>query len=221
VVSKTFGTKIGYQTSEPKRELMEMIVDQHLLKSTGIKLDYINYHRAGSSAPPMPKSFTKHEDIRNGFRALTAPGTGFIRYNNESGVNLLYIRFRNYAGEDHFVSVVINRWHDNVNSLFGEAKRLDASKDTIDFIDGSIGSYPNYFLDVDGEDVPDLFDMLENYDGSPKYLAKIRKYGLDRADEDFWEGYDWFQRRLAEDDPLRAGLYDLNRYYAPADDGAE
>ena len=43
------------------------------------------------------------------------------------------------------------------------------------------------------------------------------KYGVNRADEDFWESYDWFQAQLFEADPLRAGLYDLNRYYHQAD----
>ena len=56
---------------------------------------------------------------------------------------------------------------------------------------------------------------------TPEYLAKIRKYGVDRADEDFREEYDWFQQWLDKDDPLRTGLYDLNRYYAEADDEAE
>ena len=103
----------------------------------------------------------------------------------------------------------------------GETKTLDSSKDTIDFVDGSIGAYPNYFFVVDGGDVPDFFDMLMNYDGSPEYLAKVRKYGVDRADPDFWDAYDWFQKWLETNDPLRAGLYDLNRYYAEAADIAE
>ena len=61
--------------------------------------------------------------------------------------------------------------------------------------------------------MPDLFDMLENFDGSEEYVAKIEKYGVSRADDSFWDTYDWFQRRLDEADPLRTGLYDLNRYY--------
>jgi hypothetical protein len=221
VMSASFDTKIDFRTDDPKRELFELVVNDHLLEETEIAFDRINYHRAGSSPPPMPETFETHEHIMNGFRALTAPGRAFIRYNNEWGVNVFYIRFRNYQGEDHFVSAVINRWHDNVNSMFGEAKFLDSTKDTIDFVSGSIGSYPNYFFVVDGVDIPDFFDMLQNYDGSPEYLTKVRKYGVDRADPDFWETYDWFQNWLEADDPLQAGLYDLNRYYAKADDGSE
>ena len=100
--------------------------------------------------------------------------------------------------------------------MFGEEKRLDASKDTIDFLPGSIGSYPNYFFVVEAPDLPDLpdlFDMLENFDGTEPYLDKLNKYGVNRSDPRFWETYDWFQRRLDEADPLHAGRYDLNRYY--------
>jgi hypothetical protein len=95
----------------------------------------------------------------------------------------------------------------------GEASTLDPDKDTIDFLPGSIGSYPNYFLDVAADDVPDFFDMLENYDGSPIYEAKLRKYGVARDNPDFWEVFDWFQARFDGDQPVHSGLYDLNRYY--------
>ncbi len=143
----------------------------------------------------MPTSFETHEDILNGFRALTAPGTGFIEHQNSSNVNVIYVRVKDYEGSDRFFSIVINRWHDNVNTMFGEEKRLDPSKDTIDFLPGSIGSYPNYFFVVEGEDVPDLFDMLENFDGSEPYMDKLHKYGINRSDPRFWETYDWFQQQ--------------------------
>ena len=61
-----------------------------------------------------------------------------------------------------------------------------------------------------------LADMLERFDGSDEYVAKLEKYGVNRADEGFWSSYDWFQARMTESDPVRAGLYDLNRYYSEA-----
>ena len=111
---------------------------------------------------------------------------------------------------------MINRWHDNVNALFKETSRLDATKDTIDFLPGSVGAYPNYFLDLEVEEIPDFFDLLQNFDGSPEYIEKIRKYGVNRADPEFWAMYDWFQKHFDESDPLHSGLYDLNRYYPMA-----
>jgi len=210
-VLTTRGTQVSYTTDDPKRELLEQVVGGHLLPELGITFDHINY--TGGREVPMPESFETLEDINNGFRALTAPGTGFIKHVTDTEVNVLYVRARNFQGGDLFFSIVINRWHDNVNSLFGEQKRLDPSKDTIDFLEGSIGAYPNYFLVIDANDGPELFDMLQNFDGSPEYEAKIDKFGVNRADEKFWETYDWFQQRFLEAEPIHAGLYDLNRYY--------
>ena len=58
--------------------------------------------------------------------------------------------------------------------------------------------------------------MLQNFDGSEAYVAKLDRYGVNRAEPNFWEVYDWFQARLDAADPLRAGRYDLNRYYPVA-----
>jgi len=209
-------TQIVYATDDPKRELIERVVDEHLLASAKIEFDPINYQRGDGKPPAMPTTFVTHQDTMDGFRALTAPGTGFIKYHNGFNVNNILVRVKDYEGSDRFFTIVINRWHDNVNALFGEAKRLDPSKDTIDFLPGSIGSYPNYFFVVESQDMPEFFDMLENFDGSELYQAMLDKFEINRSDLRFWESYDWFQQHFNEADPLHAGVYDLNRYYPVA-----
>mgnify|MGYP001829222264 FL=1 len=206
-------TRIRYETDEPKRELVERIVDTHLLPSLEMRFDDINYRRSGDEVP-MPSSFTSHGDVLDGLRALTAPGTGFIQEVNGSEANVIWVRIRHYEGKDRFISIVINRWHDNVSSLFLENFFLDPAKDTIDFHAGPVGSYPNFFLDVAAEDIPDFFDMLENFDGSPAYREKLMRYAIYRSDERFWTVYDWFQERADEANGIHAGVYDLNRYFS-------
>jgi hypothetical protein len=213
ILSAPRPTRVRYRTDDPKRELVERIVDEHLLPSLEIRFDDINYRRSGREVP-MPSSFASHGDVLDGLRALTAPGTGFIRHANGSGANVLWVRIRGYKGKDRFMSIVINRWHDNVNSLFLEKFALDPEKDTIDFHAGPIGSYPNLFLDVNRQDIPDFFDMLANFDGSPAYQEKFQRFGISREDERFWSLYDWFQSEADEMNGINAGVYDLNRYYA-------
>ncbi len=210
-------TRIAFETDDPKRELIERVVDDHLLEAADIDFDTINYRRRGKPRPPMPTSFASHEDVLDGFRALTAPGTAFIEHHNESEVNVIFVGVKAYRRRDRFFTIVINRWHDNVNAMFAESDRLDSSKDTMDFVARPVGAYPNYFMVVEAEDVSDLFDMLQNFDGSEPYLAKLHAFGVNRSDPRFWETYDWFQRQLDEADPLEAGLYDLNRYYRRAE----
>jgi hypothetical protein len=212
----TFDTPIEYKSSDPKRELIEKVVEKHILPSTNISFDTFNYFRANEEFPKMPTVFKSKADYMQGFRALTAPGTGFIRKVNEFGVDVLYIRIRNTPQGNRFVSMVINRWHNSVNTIFKESSQLDPSKDTIDFFADSIASYPNYFIDVDFSQLPDLFDMLQNYDGSEPYKAKLNKYGINRTNENFWEVFDAFQENFNKSEPIESGLYDLNRYYNKA-----
>ncbi len=44
-------------------------------------------------------------------------------------------------------------------------------------------------------------------------MQRLVRYGINRSDERFWDTYDWFQQRLQEEEPVRGGLFDLNRYY--------
>jgi len=210
------GTKVTYATPYPKSEFIEQVVNDHLLKSTNIKFDDINYFKEGQFPPPMPKEFHTLEDFQNAARSLTAPGTGFISYITDNGINVMLMRIILDDGTSVVRSLVINRWHDNVNSLFN-GEQSNPKKDTLDIVKGSIGSYPNLFATVRFKDLPDFFDLIKNFDGTQHYKKKIRKYFIGRADDKFWETFDWFQNHFNEADPLQAGLYDLNRYYRQGD----
>ncbi len=206
---------IGYKTNEPKRELIERIVDEHILKSTGIAFDQVNYYRAGEAPPQMPTSINTQEDILTALRSLNAPGTAFIKNNTDEGINVLYLHVSDIDDEeDAFISIVINRWHDNVNSLFSERSRLNPAKDTMDFFKASLSSYPNYFFSVAARDLADFFNLMANFDpGDEKIISDLKKLGVNRSDENFWHEFDWFQQEFIRREPLESGLYDLNRYY--------
>ena len=205
---------IKYSKIDSKRELIEKVVQTHLLKSCKIGFDEVNYSYANERVPKLPKEFVTLQDYDRAFKSLLKRGLPFIQVVNGKNANLAYIRIKNIPNkEDVVVSAVVNRWHDNVSFMSDEEDSLDASKDEFDFIKGFVGSYPNLFLVVDFKDLPDFFDMLNHYDGSDEYVAKFLKYGVNRGDDDFWQTYDWFQKRFYKDNPHEAGLFDLNRYY--------
>ena len=205
-------TKIKFKTEHPKSEFMEDVVKKHILKSTQIKFDDINYYSVGQTPPKMPKEFNTSEDLMNGIRSLTAEGTGFVKHLVGDSANNILVRVIAPNDENYVFSIVINRWHDNVNAMFDEESTLNANKDSMDFIEGSVGSYPNVFVEVDYRDLPDFFDVLQNFDGSDKYNQKIVKYFISRSDPKFWETFDWFQDYFTKTEPISSGLYDLNRY---------
>ena len=207
---------MAFATDNPMREFIEQVVNRHILPATNIAFDRVNYLPAGADYPPLPEKYQTRDDYLQGFRALAKPGTPFFSLVNDSNANLAYLRIRVKSGMDVAGTIVINRWHNSVEYLIGEDKRLDPAKDSADFIPGLIGSYPNFFFDIREEDLPDFFDLLAHYDKSPQDMQRLARYGINRSDKRFWDTYDWFQQRFNEEEPVRAGLFDLNRYYYKA-----
>lgn len=207
------GTKIPFRSQDPKREFIENLIDYHFLRKTNIRLDRVNYMYAEEPYYPLIKRFNGVDDYLRAFHSVLRPGAPLLSHLQSSNANLAYVRIRNPEKGDSVVSLVVNRWHDNVTFLFREANTLNPEKDEADVISGFVGSYPNYFFDVHVDDLEDFFMILQEFDGTKKSIESLNQYGINRADERFWEIYDWFQARFNEQEPVRAGLFDLNRYY--------
>ncbi len=212
-------TKIDFKTDNPKREFVEEIVNNRILPETGITFDKVNYLPSGTEFPPLPDKYETLADYLQAFQSVSKPGTKFFSLVNDFNANVVYIRIRKNDGEDVVISMIINRWHDNVQFMFDEKSALDPSRDNADYIKGFLGSYPNYFIDIQQDDLPEFFNLLANLDEINMDEAKKRfnKYGVNRANKNFWEEYDWFQARFNTDQPVQSGLFDLNRYYYEAD----
>jgi hypothetical protein len=206
-------TGISYSTHDPKREFTEYIIDKHLNPETRIVFDPINYLRSGNSFPALPDSYRTRDDYIRALRSLSQPGMAFVKLVTDHNANLAYLRIRNNSGRDSVFTMVVNRWHNNVAFMFNEDNRLDPTLNDVDFIPELIGSYPNYFFDVAEVDLPDFIDLLGNFKGNQHDMERLAKYGINRSDERFWTTYDWFQKRFIEDEPIKGGLLDLNRYY--------
>jgi hypothetical protein len=211
--SSALPAKISFVTDEPKRELIDYVVNRHLIPATNIAFDAVNYERKNVVYRGLPDKNGSMDDVLKAFRAISKPGTPFFTLMNDHNIQVAYMRIRLKNGKDQAVSIVINQWHSNVTHLYSEKAELDVSKNSADFIGGLIGSYPNYFFDVREEDLPDFFDVLVHFDKSPGSYKRLAKYGVNRAEDRLWDAYDWFQKRFYEDEPVNAGLFDLNRYY--------
>ncbi len=204
-----------FTTGEPKREFVEYLVDEHFSPETGMHFDR-NYLRAGEEYPELLAKYSNIEEYYKGFQAVSKPGTAFLRKVADHNANLAYLRIIKGAeksDKDLFFSVVVNRWHDDVTTLYEEDLRLRPELDSAAFIEGFIGSYPNYFFEVHESELPEFFTMLKTYDGSKESLALLDKFGVNRAKKEFWTEYDEFQDKFNKSDPVQAGIFDLNRYY--------
>ena len=211
--------KAGYDfmTSDPKREFVEELVDHEFMPATEMAFDK-NYRRAGEEYPDLPDTYTSADDYITGFLAVTKPGTSFFKKVADHGANLAYVRIMvdEDKTNDIYLTMVINRWHDDVTTLFEEDDKLDPAKDNVTFVKGFIGSYPNYFFQVKLGELNDFLRMLRDFDGSHKDMVALDHFGVNRAEPKFWEVYDTFQARFLADEPELGGLFDLNRYYHEA-----
>ncbi|QOP44828.1 fatty acid cis/trans isomerase [Sulfurimonas paralvinellae] len=206
------GNAIDFKTPYPKYEFINKLLDKRILKSTGIKFDTLNFKNPTKPIPKMPKELKTTEDYIEAARSMTLPGSGFTRYMTYQVVNNIFLRIDMPDGTYITKNLVINRWHDNVNSLFNEESRLNPAKDTMDILDDNVGSYPNAFVIVKFTELADFIDLMKNMQGSDEDIEKLKKYFISRSDKDFWKVYDWFQKHFNETEPIRSGLYDLNRY---------
>ncbi len=205
-------TKVVYQTENPKNEFIEDVVNKHILKTTGIKFDAINYKKVGEPISEMPKQFNTRDDFVQAVRSITLPGSGFITTVTDHEANNILLRVDLDDGTFIVKNLIINRWHNNVNSLFNGSDVLDPSKNTMDILDANIGSYPNVFAIVKQKDLEKFLYLMKYMKGEPLEYKELQKYFISRSDKNFWEVFDWFQNYFYQIQPIDAGLYDLNRY---------
>ena len=208
----TLANAFEYKTAYPKYEFIDELLQKRILKSTGITFDAVNFKNPTAPVPQMPKEFKTMKDYIRAARAASLPGSGFISHMTDRGANNIFLRLDMPDGTYITKNLIINRWHDNVNSLFNEESRLNPKKDTMDILGTSVGSYPNVFVVVKFKDLPDFIDLMKNMNGSDSDIKRLKKYFISRSDKDFWQIYDWFQAYFYKEQPIQAGLYDLNRY---------
>ena len=113
---------------------------------------------------------------------------------------------------DLVYTILRNKSYVNVTSLTIKEKTRIKSEDTIDIVEGFIGVYPNLFLEIKYQELDRFVDLYAQIDGYEKYNALVEQYGIRRTNPNFWKSSDWFYHKHLYDNPVYAGLFDLNRY---------
>lgn len=200
---------IGYRTDDPQNELYQNIIGK--LSPVLERDDIIN--RCGQ--PPCKASGSdslKHQtdlvmrkiaDIK-GEVLIAFPDVAFIR-----------VRRDDMPENDLAYTIIRDKAYKNVTSMFKDeedSENRDYSNDSLTVVDWLEGSYPNFFFTVDINDVEKFtehYAALQNREDYEKFVAI---YGTRRTNEKFWQTADWFQDAHLREKPIKAGLFDLNRY---------
>ncbi len=115
------------------------------------------------------------------------------------------------AGSSHPYTLLPNRAHTNVSSLLRERARLLPREQTLSVIPGIVGSYPNSFLRVTEQQLPDFISAVGDLESEADYHKLKDRYGVRRNSEYFWAYADWLHAWGQRQHPVQAGLLDFNR----------
>lgn len=182
------GKNFQYTSGDPKLELYE-ILRKHL----------------GPVAESPHQINTKnlsdeYADLLNKLR--TAPGNS-IRFLPQTTV----IR----VPELGLFTLVHNTAYSNLSHLFGEEKRRIPEEDYLTITRGIIGYYPNSFMQVNRQDLPDFVAKVISLNSEEDYRLLKDRYGIRRSDPDFWQFSDQLHQDYYLTDPGDAAILDYNR----------
>ena len=198
----------GYKTSDPKLELFQKF--ENSLAPGIVKRDEIN------RCTDMDCVWTwqdekKEADIAmrkiatiQGFLLAVFPDVSFVR-----------VLTGEDAEDDIAYTIIRNKAYKNVTSIFSnedDTENRDYSHDSLTVVDGLEGSYPNFFFEVHIDDIEEFTQSFTDLETHEDYETLIGSYGIRRTNEKFWTTADWFQAKYQNQNPILAGLFDLNRY---------
>jgi hypothetical protein len=128
--------------------------------------------------------------------------------------NVTFVRVIVDGTLDHDLvyTLVRNKSYRNTTALVPTERTRVKREDTIDVVNGFVGAYPNFFLELHLKDLQAFVDEYVAVDSFERYDALIEKYGVRRSNPRFWEYSDWFNAKYRHDQSVEAGVFDLNRY---------
>jgi len=126
--------------------------------------------------------------------------------------NVSFVRVDLPEGGFKSYTLIRNRAHSNVAFILGEDLRYMPDQDTATVLPFLLGSYPNFIFRLRAAEVERFVKALRVYSGDALPRAFIDRWGVRRSDPEFWDVYQGFVDQQLEQNPLEAGIYDLNRY---------
>ena len=94
--------------------------------------------------------------------------------------------------------------------LRGELARIP-DFDTLTIMPGIAAAYPNAFLRIEANRIPDFIRQVEELASEEDYFALMTQYGIRRTSKNFWSYSDRLHRYFREAADVEYGLLDYNR----------
>jgi hypothetical protein len=203
---------IEFKTDDPQRELYQ-VVEKYLGEMAG-PVDYLNRCNAADCVSNASTEKARRADSL--VKAIHQIDRANLDDLQRIGVepDVIYMRVLMGDEPDIHYTLLRNKSYKSLNSLLsmGDPQARDPANDTYTVLRDFSGSYPNFYMVVPYEQLEDAMEEFSTVDTLDGYQTMMAKYGIRRTNRRFWENADWFQQQYAEEQPVEAGILDLNRY---------
>lgn len=180
-----------FKTDDPKTEFLQIMGDRIYGAS-----DHRYVYRATTAASTV--KILEQLEANTGTHNSFLPHTSII--NVVSGQR------------DEVYTLLRNAAHSNIAQLFKEEQRRLPEEDTLTVVRGIIGAYPNYFFQVNEQELAQFARDVSELANEDDYRALLGRYGVRRNATWFWRLSDKLHTMYQRQDPIEYGVMDYNRY---------
>ncbi len=201
-------TAIAFQDkTHTRQELVNKILFTRLNEKARGNIDTINWKKLQTSAGPLdPNSVTAQLRSLAAVKVKQIPFPAYFP-------DLSLLEIVDEAGQVQKVySIVANKQMKSLAWLFNDKNRRDMDEDSLIFVDGLAGSYPNLFFRITEKQLPAWRAAVEQLNSPALWRGFVQTYGVSRANPNFWRIYDEIQDNLTKTRPVDGGIIDLSRY---------
>jgi len=125
---------------------------------------------------------------------------------------LSFLRVNLPDGHYQVYSLIRNRRHSNVAFMLGESLRYQKDLDSLTILPELTGSYPNLIFQVNLAELEPFVQQLSIVNSDSDFNKIVELWGVRRMSPDFWKIFHSFSQYMQNNNPLEAGIYDMNRY---------
>lgn len=198
-------TLVNFQTSDPKQEFFDLI-RQRLGNVAGMS-DSINDCASKNCIRTSTNPVQQMVDQQ--MHQLANLSGAMLQYLPE--MSLIKVKMAE-PQEDMVYTLLANRAYSNIsNLLFNEDNRL-FEKDTLTVVPGFVGSYPNFFFNVDEKQLGEFVQMVAKAKNQADFADLYQQFGVRRTNPEIWQLSDWFNQQHRQKRGLEAGWLDMSRY---------
>ncbi|MBO9446796.1 fatty acid cis/trans isomerase [Ruegeria sp. R14_0] len=202
-VDPSFPTGIQFETDTPKQEFLLELLNR------GNGLWAINDPINRCKKPACS------DDDPTRLRALANQTGEWVQFFPDASILLV-------ETEDEpptLYTLIHDKAHYNVAFLFNEEDRRDPQADVLSILPGIVGSYPNFFFKIRQDQLDPFVNAAKEVRSQVDWVKFAETYGLRRTSPEFWQTSDQVMAMFLANNPVQAGVLDLNRYKDPRPDG--